>query len=81
MSFLLPKSIYAGHCDKSVAGNMDLLQAKFMLCLAQRGFVVGTIKGYLVAFLWLPDEPSLFKSPVVMRFLRGLTHVSPPNPL
>ena len=50
------------------------------LFLAQQGFAVGIVKGYLSAlsaFLRLPDQLALFKSPVVMCFLKSLVHVSP----
>ena len=49
----------------------------FELSLAQQGLAVATVKGYLSAisaFLQLPDQ--LFKLSVMMRFLKGLIHVS-----
>lgn len=55
----------------------------FILALAQHGSALGTLKGYLSAlsvFLRLPDQPSLFKSPIINRFLKGLVHMSPPLP-
>ena len=65
--------------------NMNTLHAKlsdvllFVLSLAQQGFAMATVKGYLSAlsaFLSLLDKQSLFKSPFVMRFLKGLGLVS-----
>ena len=75
------KIIYAGRGEKFVvccsSGNVLCLQAQltdlllFCLSLARRGLAIATVKGYLSAlsaFLSLPDQPSLFKSPVVMHF-------------
>ena len=54
-----------------------------MLSLTEQGLALGTVKGYLsalLAFLRLPDQPSLFKPPVVMRLLKGLQHMFLPTP-
>ena len=72
-----------------VTKQVDLLHAKlsevllFVLSVAQQDLALGAVKGYLSAispFLRLLDQPSLFKSPVVMRFLKGLQHLFPPSP-
>lgn len=50
----------------------------FILNLAQQGSASGTLKDYLSAisaFLRLPDQPSLFKSPIAHRFLQALPHM------
>ena len=55
----------------------------FALSLAQQGLSLGTVKGYLsfpLAFLRLPDQCSLYKSPVVTRFLKCLQHMFPSAP-
>ena len=54
-----------------------------MLSLAQQCPALDTVKGYrsaVSAFLRLPNQPSLFKSPFVTRFLKGLQHTFPPIP-
>ncbi|KAJ1101564.1 hypothetical protein NDU88_006631 [Pleurodeles waltl] len=87
------KTVYACRWNKFVAWctnkSVDPLSATrsevlpFILSLAQQGSALGTLKGYLSAmsaFLRLSDQPSLFKSPIVSRFLKGLTHLFPPTP-
>ncbi|KAJ1208809.1 hypothetical protein NDU88_004192 [Pleurodeles waltl] len=87
------KTVYTCCWNKFVAGctnkSVDSLSAPlsevllFVLSLAQQGSSLGTLKGYLSAisaFLRLPDQPSLFKSPLVSMFLKGLTHLFPPTP-
>ena len=84
------KTAYSGRWNKFVGWcsgkNIDPLRShilQFTLSLAQQGSSVSTVKGYLAAlsaFVCLPDQPSLFKSPIVMRFLKGLNNRFPPTP-
>ena len=48
----------------------------FALSLPRSGLALRTVK----AFLRFPDQPSLFKSPIVLGVLKGLTHNFPPIP-
>ena len=82
------KTVYACRWDKFVAWfstkQVNLLHDKlseillFVLSLGQQGLALGTVKGYLsvISPLRLPDQPSLFKSPVAMLSLIGLQHIS-----
>lgn len=86
------KSIYSRRWDKVMAWygvhKIDPLQANqldvllFVLSLAKQGLALGTIKGYLLAllaFLRLLNQPSFFKLPDVIQFIKGLTRVFPPK--
>ena len=88
----LTKTVYACR-DKFVAWCaeklIDPLSAPlsqvllFALSLACQGLSLGTVKVYLstlLAFLRLPDQPSLFKSLVVTHFRKGLQYTFPPAP-
>lgn len=87
------KTVYAGRWVKFVKWcgekSIDPLKAHLSevlncaLSLAQQGCAVATVNGFLSAlstFLCSPDHPSLFKSPIVMRFVKGLTNRFPPTP-
>ena len=55
----------------------------FVLSLAQHGLALDNVKGYLSAIsacLQLLDQSSLFKSSVVMLFLKKLHYLFPPSP-
>lgn len=49
----------------------------FVVSLVWKIIILGTVEGHLSTFLRFPDQPLLFKSPIVIRFLKKLQDIFP----
>lgn len=73
------KRLWLGVLKSILIRFLHLCPRCFVLSLARQGFALHSVKGYLsaiLAFLQLPDQPSLFKSLVLTHFLKVLQHTT-----